>query len=176
MFTTCSAYKAAPCRGSPGSHRGTVQAQDDSAPSELHVHHAAPGEGTRIAALSSASPCDSSLGGQRSPRRAGGWGTVGTVTSRGPGASRAAPVPSCGTEVTCPDQLCWTNLCPCPGSSPEHRESPRSQNWRAPGARSAAPGPSPSSQNCTHRLAQTMLPTESISNATNTLKPCYTLY
>lgn len=96
-----------------------------TAPSELHICHAAPCEGKRTVALSSGSTSQfqferAEKSQERSSLEAVEVGALmGMVTStiQCPGASwhpTEAPVPcrpsgASGTEVTCLDQLCWNN-------------------------------------------------------------------
>lgn len=123
---------------------------------------------------------DSSLREQRSPKRGGDWGCAGW--GRNGDGHLDQPVPSCvlashGSSCS----LQWNRgdlsgsavLEPSLGGSPECSET-------HPGVRAAHCSQSqvqvPAHRTVYKRLAQITPPKESISNATNTLKPCYTLY
>lgn len=125
---------------------------------------------------------DSSLREQRSPKRGGDWG-CGDWGSDGDGspwpASAQEPPGIHGSSCSSRVQR-WPVWISCAGTT-ECTFSGRQPwvQWDPPGVRTAhcwAPVQVPTHRTVYKRLAQIMLPKESISNATNTLKPCYTLY
>lgn len=124
---------------------------------------------------------DSSLRGQRSPKRGGDWGCAGW--GRNGGGHLAQPVPSCLLQPRaapappaaqrgpgCISCAGTTNSTLSGGSSECSETHPESELL------AAVPSPSPSSQNCVQKTGTNNTAHREHFNATNTPKPCYTLY
>lgn len=121
---------------------------------------------------------DSSLRGQRSPKRGGDWGCA-----VGAGMGVVTSTSQCPAASSSPGQLLLLqqHRGDLAGSAVLEQPTPPSLSAVRPSqgqscSLQSVPSPSPSSQNCAQKTGTNNTAQREHFNATNTLKPCYTLY